>query len=198
VTSEHPLVRRSVELKPFEAFLRDGRRVRLRPVTVADAPKLIEAMGRMSERSRYYRFGAHVDQLSDEQVRYLTDLDYDRHVAWAAEWLDEPGEPGAGLARFVRLPDSTSAEFKVAVVDEFQRAGLGKLLMETLLLAAGRRGLHELVGYIHPDNFGALRLCERLGTDRPRAMDGMMVVRIPVSSGVKTRRASGWFQAPRL
>jgi len=196
VTSNLPAMRRNGELQPFEAVLHDGRRVRLRPVTAADAPKLVEAIGRMSERSRYYRFGA-MERLTDEQVRYLTDLDYDHHVAWAAESL-EAGERGAGLARFMRMPGSTAAEFKIAVVDEFQHNGLGQLLMETLLCAAGLRGLRELVGYIHPGNTAALRLCERLGVEAPREVDGMLLVTVPVSGGFKTRRASGWFRAPRL
>lgn len=196
-TLERPNVRRSAELRPFEAVLRDGRRMRLRPVTPADAPKIADALGRMSQRSRYFRFHRQVDRLTEQQLRYLTDLDYERHVAWAAVSLDEPGEPGAGLARFVRDDaDGASAEFAVAVVDDYQRMGLGGLLMETLLCAAGLRGVHDLKGFVHPENRAALRLFERLGGHPPRVQDGAMLVRIPVTSVVRTRRASGWFPSP--
>jgi RimJ/RimL family protein N-acetyltransferase len=184
------------ELSPFDAVLRDGRRVRLRPVSRDDAPKLADALGRMSRQSRYFRFHRHVERLTEQQLHYLTDLDYERHVAWAAVSLDEPGEPGAGLARFVRDDaDGSSGEFAVAVVDAYQGVGLGQLLMETLLCAAGLRGVRELRASVLADNHGALRLFERLGGRTSPAEDDTLVVRIPITSIDRTRRASSWFPA---
>ncbi|HKI94011.1 MAG TPA: hypothetical protein VJ992_01850, partial [Gemmatimonadales bacterium] len=88
--------------RPFVATLRDGSRVQIRPVREDDSSRLAEGLRRLSPRSRYFRFHRHVDELSDANVRYLTDLDQRRHVAWGAVTLDESGEPGIGVARYVR------------------------------------------------------------------------------------------------
>ena len=47
------------------------------------------------------------------------ELDYDRHFALAAFAVDEPGEPGVGVARWIRQADDPAkAEAAVTVLSE--------------------------------------------------------------------------------
>jgi hypothetical protein len=64
-------------------------------------------------------------------------------------WQSSPSRwpktaPGLGVARYARLRDSPeTAESAVAVIDEMQRKGLGRLLCTTLIEAARERGIHR-------------------------------------------------------
>jgi len=93
------------------AVLRDGTAVRLRLVVPEDKELLRAGFERLSPASRYARFLAPKSQLSDDELRYLCEVDHDRHVAIGAlRDAGEAGEAGAapiglGIARFIRLSD---------------------------------------------------------------------------------------------
>lgn len=175
----------------FPALLRDGTRVRVRPITPADKPRMAQAVGAMSVWTRYQRFHSLRTALSDQDLRYLTELDYENHVAWGALAEDAPGRPGIGAARFVRdSEDPDTAEFTITVVDAWQGRGLGSLLLRTLLVSAAERNIRALVGTVLPDNTGALRLFERFGGRPYRFDDEAVIVEIPVGQPYRTPRTS--------
>lgn len=112
---------------------RDGTRFRVRPIVPADKATLTEGMERLSPQSRYRRFMTPLTQLSPDLLEKLTEIDYYDHFAFVALAMDEPGEPGAAVARYIRVPDEPEvAEAAIAVVDEHQRKGLGSLLLRLL------------------------------------------------------------------
>ena len=165
----------------FRALLNDGRRVRVRPVIPADRSSIAAGLARMSVRSRYLRFHSDVAQLDEARLRYLSEIDFREHVAWAALAIDEPGSPGVGVGRFVRSHDHPeSAEFAITVLDEWQGIGLGSLLLRTLLGSAAQRGIARLVAPVLLENDPALRLIERVGGWRARVEDGVADMVLPV------------------
>lgn len=173
----------------FRALLNDGRRVRIRPVVAADRRRLAAGLERLSARSRYLRFHAHVNRLSEAKLRYLSEVDFKEHVAWAALAVDEPGAPGVGVARFVRDPaQPASAEFAITVLDEWQGIGLGSLLLRTLMGSAAQRGIERLVAPVLLENEAGLRMIERLGGRRTRVeddvVDMVLSVRRPLRASV--------------
>src|SRR5919108_4377527 len=106
----------------------DGTTVRLRPIVPQDKPGLVAGFDRLSPASRYLRFMTPLGELDDGMLHRLTELDYVNHFAWLALLPDEPGEPGAGVARYVRLDDEPEiGEAAVVVIDEYQRRGIGTL-----------------------------------------------------------------------
>ncbi|HEY8039965.1 MAG TPA: GNAT family N-acetyltransferase [Polyangiaceae bacterium] len=138
-----------------EHTLTDGTRVVLRHVRPADAPELRRAFERLSPESRYRRFFGGLSRLSDETLRYLTDVDGRDHVAvvGTTESPDLKSEIGLGIARFVRMADEpTVAEAAVTVVDDAQRKGLGRILAMTLAEAARERGVHTFRADVLADN----------------------------------------------
>src|SRR5213078_2200993 len=96
--------------------LRDGSRVTVRPVRLEDAPLIAGAYGRLSEESRRRRFFVAPPELSDEDLRHLTDIDHRRHEALIA--LDPAGGEVVGEARYVSLPGRPGTAEVAAVVDE--------------------------------------------------------------------------------
>ncbi|HEX9865388.1 MAG TPA: hypothetical protein VGC03_10515, partial [Acidimicrobiia bacterium] len=104
------------DLPSILVVLRDGTTAELRPITPDDRALLKEGLRQMSEESRFARFGSGIASLRDAELRYLTDVDQIRHVAWGAVIDEEP----AGVGRYI-LGDGPDAEIAIAVVDRFQR-----------------------------------------------------------------------------
>jgi ribosomal protein S18 acetylase RimI-like enzyme len=183
--------------RSFNVWLRDGRRVRIRPIVADDRSEIAWAVARMSPPSRYLRFHRVVEELSEAELRYLADVDQERHVAWGAIALDEPGRPGVGAARFVRdATDRTLAELALGVVDDYQGVGLGRILLQTLLLSAVEAGVERMVAYVLPENEPGLRLLDSLGAISVREAAGTIRMEIPVTNGRRTLRLSGEMPRP--
>src|SRR3990172_1547081 len=70
--------------------LRDGTRLRLRPIRPDDAPRLQELYGRLSRHTAYQRFFSIMKRLPPDWARMLADVDFRRRLALVAEhgWQD--------------------------------------------------------------------------------------------------------------
>ncbi|HUS30552.1 MAG TPA: GNAT family N-acetyltransferase [Kofleriaceae bacterium] len=129
------------------ATLRDGTPVLLRLVEPQDKALLQRGFENWSAESRYARFFVPKLRLSDDELTYLCDVDQESHFALGAI-REGDGEPrGLGIARFIRLPDvdgeAVTAEAAIAVSDEMQGKGLGRILFERLVAAASERGIER-------------------------------------------------------
>jgi GNAT superfamily N-acetyltransferase len=135
--------------------LRDGTPVLLRQVRPDDKELLLRGFEQLSERSRYLRFLVPKAALSEEELRYLTELDGESHFAIGAVRLDEHGQPGEGLgiARMIRYPGEPEvAEAAIAVADSVHGKGLGTLLFMRLVAAGGERGVCRFRCEVHASN----------------------------------------------
>lgn len=165
------------ELREFQ--LRDGTRVVVRPILPEDKTRLRAGLARLSELSRYRRFMSGVHDLSEPQLRYLTEIDYVDHMAWVALDPRQPGLPGLGVARYIRLDDPAIAEAAVTVIDSHQGRGLGSLLLGLLARSARRHGIHTFRAYVVSDNTPMLKMLFDLGAD-VRREDGVLRLDVPV------------------
>jgi acetyltransferase len=143
------------------ATLRDGTRLRIRPVRPEDEPLLIGLTRNMSAEDMRLRFFAAMKAMSHRLAARLSQIDYDREMALLAE--PEDGSAALGEARFAADPDNRRAEFAVAVRSDMKRRGLAQLLMTRLIEVARRRGIGALVGEVLPENAAMLGLASRLG-----------------------------------
>lgn len=149
---------------PMRFTLRNGAPVVVRPILPEDRERLVDAFARLSETSRYHRFGTPVRRLTDEQLQYLTKIDYVDHMAWVALDPAAEGEPGLGVARYVRLPaESEVAEAAVTVVDSHQGLGLGTILLGVLGLSAIAHGVRAFRAYVLEENQAVQDLFAGLG-----------------------------------
>src|SRR5207245_10710034 len=114
---------------------------------------LRQALARMSPHSRYRRFFSPLDHLSEQQLDYLTNIDFKDHVAWIAFLPDEPGAPGVGVARWVRDRDDPGvAEAAVAVIDDYHRRGIGRALLRLLTESAVSVGAQPIPASVLASN----------------------------------------------
>jgi acetyltransferase len=128
--------------------LAGGLVAEVRPVLAEDAPLLREGFAALSDSSRFARFGVGMGHLSGQELRYLTDVDQRRHVAWGATVNNR----AAGIARYLTLPGGESAEVAVTVVDRFQQHGLGRQLFQALVAIARSDGLNAFRFEVDPSN----------------------------------------------
>jgi RimJ/RimL family protein N-acetyltransferase len=169
-----------IERRTAIVELRDGTRVKIRPITPADREELAAAFRRLSPRSKYFRFLAPVHHLSEDMLTYLTEVDYHDHFAWGAA-LDEPGEPGIGVARYVRVPDEPEvAEAAVVVVDEYHGRGIGTLLLYALAESALQNGVERFRAYVLPENETMLNVLQGLGATTRDLDEHMIELEIPL------------------
>lgn len=173
--------------------------MRVRPVVPGDREGLAEGVRRMSLESRYRRFFSAVPELPDAALTYLTEIDYDDHFAWAAVDLDQPGAPGVGVARYIRLPDDPeAAEVAVAVADDHHRLGIGTLLLEAVALTAREHGIRRLVATVLSDNQAGRSVLRGLGaTFRWDPVGGVLRVEMPVPDGSQGIRDTRLYDALR-
>lgn len=172
--------------QPREVPLKDGRVVLVRPIAPSDKEALRDGLRRMTAETRYRRFMATLEDLTPSQLRYLTEIDYDDHMAWCAFDPALEGRGGVGVARYIRLRDRPeAAEAAVAVVDSHQGVGLGTALLTLLGLSAIENGVKVFCGHIYEHNRPVLDMLERLGARLERDQDQLMRAEIPLPSDPK-------------
>ncbi|HUO46980.1 MAG TPA: GNAT family N-acetyltransferase [Acidimicrobiia bacterium] len=146
----------------LQAQLADGTVVSLRPIGPDDKPLLEAGMTRLSENSRRLRFMAPIESLSRAQLSYLTEIDHRNHLAWGALVGSDP----VAVARVVRLTrDPAEAELAITVVDDYQRRGLGRLLVELMAELSRHVGIERFVFEALPENEGIVKLLRSYGAD---------------------------------
>lgn len=147
-----------------EVRLRDDSTARIRPLEPSDAGLVKALYHELSDMSRRLRFLVPTTDLSDEDLRYLTDVDHRRHEALIA--LDPERDRAVGVARYVRDPDDReSAEAAVVVVDAWHRRGLGTALLDRLTERARENGIARYTAVVSPDNEIVLGALERAGAE---------------------------------
>jgi GNAT superfamily N-acetyltransferase len=155
------------ELKALGApiVLRDGSRVRVRQGHSSDRDLLLRGFARLSAESRYRRFLASKPELSEANIRYLTEIDHHDHEAMIA--LDEATGEGIGVARYVRdseRPDA--AEVAVTVINDWQGRGLGTLLLEVISARAREEGITTFTALMLATNHEMMDVIKALGPVR--------------------------------
>jgi GNAT superfamily N-acetyltransferase len=151
--------------QPESVRLADGAVLLIRPIAPTDKAALARTFDRLSEESRYRRFFSPKQHLSDPELAYLTELDHREREAFVAI---EPGTANCvGVARYTRsrlAPDR--AELAVVVADDWQRRGVGRVLLERLTAHARHQGIRFFSARMKAFNQAALGAITELGEVR--------------------------------
>lgn len=165
----------------FEGKLRDGSRVLFRHIRPDDKDRLRQGFEMLSEASRYRRFFRFIDHLSDDDLRYLTEVDFKDHYAWIAVLPDQEGEPGLAVARWIRIKSEPEvAEAAITVIDAYQGQGLGSTLLWLLGRSAVENGLRALRVWVQGENVQVLSMLGDFGVKPQRWEGGISEVDIPL------------------
>lgn len=142
--------------------LPDGTDIVIRPIRPEDADMEQEFVRNLSDESRYFRFMQVVHELTPEMLVRFTQIDYDREMALIAVVKSEGKDVQISVARYSTNPDGRSCEFALVVADQWQHRGLAQKIMHSLMDAARARGLKVMQGEVLSNNYGMLKLMEKL------------------------------------
>jgi len=158
-------------------YLFDGSEVLIRPIRPADAPMEQDFVQHLSADSRYRRFMSTMLELPPGKLKYLTEIDYVRHLALVAIIRRDGHEVEIGVARYVAGPSGADCEFAIAIDDEWQGSGVAGILMLTLIAAARARGFQRMEAFILSTNDKMIKFARQLGFAVRRDPDdpGMVV-----------------------
>jgi GNAT superfamily N-acetyltransferase len=117
-----------------------GATLRLRPIRAEDAEKLVAFHSHLSFDSIYRRYFSLHPELSADEVRHFTQVDYVDRMALVIE----DGDELVAVGRYDRYPESPTAEVAFVVRDDYQHLGLGHRLLNALAMAARERGITTL------------------------------------------------------
>ncbi|GAB4180509.1 MAG: GNAT family N-acetyltransferase [Rhodocyclaceae bacterium] len=156
--------------------LADGTEVLIRPIRPEDAELEKEFVKNLSPETKYFRFMNTVRELGLPMLVRLTQIDYDREMAFIAT----TGAPGAeielGICRYATNPDGESCEFAVVVADEWAHRGIARKLMAMLIETARAKGLKYMNGEFLASNARMLKFVTDLGFVLSKSGDDPTVV----------------------
>jgi len=134
--------------------LADGTPLSIRAIRPDDAARLAAFHASLSQWTVYLRFFSSHQDLSDEEVRRFTQVDYRDRVALVAEMDGRL----VAVGRYDRLPDTTDAEVAFVVADDYQHHGIGALLLDHLARAGWSRGITGFMAEVLVGNTAMLRV----------------------------------------
>ena len=136
----------------------------IRAIRPDDKARLQAGFRRLSPQTIYRRFLQPLTTLTENDLRYLTELDFVNHVGLVVTVAESASEEIIAVGRFVRdIANIDRAEIAFIVADEYQHHGAATLLMGHLTSVARDLGLHTFVGIVQPDNRQMLELFEGTG-----------------------------------
>ncbi|MEV7782646.1 GNAT family N-acetyltransferase [Kitasatospora sp. NPDC088351] len=161
-----------------DILLRDGGTARIRPITPADAGRLVEFYEQVSDQSKYFRFFAPYPRLSDKDVRRFTHHDFVNRVGLAVVIRDR----FIATVRYDRIdadgrPSITGTDAEVAflVQDAHQGRGVASALLEHIAAVAQERGIRRFQAEVLPENRKMVKVFTDAGYTQHRSFaDGVV------------------------
>lgn len=156
-------------IRPFPAEfvetvqLKDGEHILLRPILPEDEPSHAEFINNVSKEDLYKRFFSDVGEFNHEALANLTQIDYDREMAFVAISFSSGEAKIIGVARALINPENTEAEFAILIRSDLKGKGLGKVLMTKIIDYCRKKGTLKMTGMTMPTNRGMLTLAQKLG-----------------------------------
>lgn len=171
--------------------LADGRSVTVRPIRPGDGKREQDFLAALSAESRYMRFQRWVAAPSADLIHFLTEVDFDRHVALVCTVARDGDEELIGEARYVANPDGNSCEFSIVIADAWQKSGIAGILMDDLMRAARSRGIALMEGLVLSSNVPMLHFAHALGFEVNAVPEDLTTMRIVKRLGGGPQRTQG-------
>lgn len=145
--------------------LKDGSQALFRPILPEDEPLLKAFILKVTKEDLYYRYFNEINEFTHEDLANMTQIDYDREMAFVAIHTVNDKNEIIGVTRAVSDPDNIDAEFSVLVRSDLKGLGLGRRLLDKMINYAAEHGLQRLTGITMPNNQGMITLARKLGFD---------------------------------
>jgi len=147
--------------------LPSGTRLLLRPIRPEDEPAHHRFVQALSSEDKRLRFFGSVRDLPHSQLARLTQIDYDREMAFIAVPADDGKTPETlAVVRIVSDPDRVRAEFAIIVRSDRHGEGIGRALLAKMIRYCRERGTRTLEGDVLRENERMIGLARSFGFQR--------------------------------
>jgi len=161
-----------MEAYPKIVRLKDGSKATLRPMVKEDVQKLLAFFRKLPEEDRLFL----KEDVTDEKViqQWADELDYDKVFPVLAEVGDEVvGD--ATLHTQERGWTRHIGEVRCVVAREYQRKGLGTILIREMFLRALQKRLHKLRAQMPETQVGAMKAFQTVGFKKEAVLKEHMI-----------------------
>ena len=141
----------------------NGFQVTIRPIRPDDEAAHSAFVAAMTPEDLRLRFFSSVRSFDHSQLARMTQIDYDREMAFIAVTGGDEAMQTLGVARAIADPDNETAEFAVAVRSDQKGRRLGMLLLSRIIAYCKSRGTRWLAGEALRENTGMIALARRCG-----------------------------------
>ena len=163
---------------------REGHGVCIRAVSLEDGEPLRQMFSRLSRESLYQRFHMSYPSVPEWAVALFMGVHGPRGTSVVAT----AGDKIVGHAMYATSEDGRSAEIGILVEDEWQRRGIGRLLLSKLAAAARHQRIEAFTGVVLGQNRAMMRLVTAVFTGaRSTARGGQYEVYAPLAGVGATR-----------
>jgi acetyltransferase len=149
--------------------LKDGREIFSRPIRPEDHHGLQAFFEALRPEDVRLRFFSQMTTLTDALAARLTQIDYDREMAFVATEGTDPGSALLGAVHILCDPDNERAEFAAMVRSDLKGQGLGYALMKRIIAYGRDRKVQQIFGDVMRENEAMLQMCDELGFERSRS-----------------------------
>ncbi|WP_442579241.1 bifunctional acetate--CoA ligase family protein/GNAT family N-acetyltransferase [Mesorhizobium sp. ASY16-5R] len=176
---EQPGPNPALIIRPYPAELaRDvavgDRNYHIRPIRPGDAALYPAFLGKVTAEDLRLRFFRSGKPISDKLLIRLTQLDYDRDMAFVA--LDSRDGALCGVGRLSSDPEHETAEYALLVRSDLKGRGLGWATLHRLIDFARQDGLKRIEGIVLRENTRMLEMCREVGFElEPNPVDVRIV-----------------------
>ena len=161
---------RQLAIRPYPQQLEEqfesagGYRMLLRPIRPEDEPRHHEFISRLTPEDIRFRFFGLVKSLPHSEMAKLTQIDYDREMAFIATGMDKKfRHQTLGVVRTVTDANNHTAEFAVVVRSDLKGEGIGRKLLSKMIEYCQARGTKVMKGEVLSMNHRMLNLASALG-----------------------------------
>lgn len=139
----------------------------IRQIKPEDKIPLQVGLQMLSPESIRQRFFASKKEFTDNELRFLTEVDQINHLAFVAvHHLDGKLLPGGVIRAIKNIERPTYAEIGITIVDSYQGMGLGIRLFDTIAEQGLKVGLTHIYGEFHTSNMKMTKLLEKFAKTR--------------------------------
>jgi acetyltransferase len=166
----------AIDFQPQTARTTDGAEFTIRMIRRDDFSLESAFIRSLSEASRYFRLMYTLKEPPASFVRRLVNVDGEKTMALAGVTEIDGTLHFIGVVRYGRNPDGRTAEFAIAVADDWQRRGVATQLMTAIAAYAKRHRIERFEGQVLAENKRMLDLCRWLKFDLGPSSEGSHVV----------------------
>ncbi|QMV16599.1 bifunctional acetate--CoA ligase family protein/GNAT family N-acetyltransferase [Vibrio spartinae] len=145
-----------------QVVMKNQESILIRPILPEDEPDHADFINKVSKEDLYKRFFTEVGTFNHEALANMTQIDYDREMAFVAV-RSSPEHEIIGVSRALISPDNSDAEFAILIRSDLKGLGLGRILMRKIIDYCTNKGTQQISGITMPSNQGMLSLAQKLG-----------------------------------